>query len=394
MTAKTTNGPCEAVIVGAGIAGITCALKLQEAGVRYTVVSPDIGGRIVHEADTGMNYGAVFYMQGYTYAKQILAPAQKVLPSYFDLECHRTLGRGYGVASGPILGSAGQLLHFMGYLKNTFGPHYAAYKKACETTEVSQAIAADPYIDGLFRMTADEFIQREKFPKVAQALVSQFVHACTGASIHTLNALDYLVCAMGLVDTAMRFSFDPDETKRQLQAGGEVLVAKAEAVQRDDRSGKWIVACSDGSTLQAPNLVMAADAHETRRLIAPIVGDYEIRECSELHAYRVVGKVKDDYAHHALHLFDESIPLIEIGKHDDGSYEVFTCTPMDMGVFFDEFEVTRRVDWPHALYTHPSIVLDQCLGNGLYRCGDHNALGLEPSAISGVFVANKISGAA
>lgn len=394
MTGNETGTQPRAIIVGAGIAGMTCALKLREAGVRYALVSPDIGGRIVHEAETGMNYGAVFFMQGYTYAKEILAPAQKVLPSYFDLECHQELGRGYGVASPQILGSAGQLLHFMGYLKNTFGPEYARYKKACETTEVSRAISTNRYIDGLFHMTADKLIEQEGFPKAAMALVSQFVHACTGASVHTLNALDYLVCAMGLVDTAMRFSFDAEEMKSQLERGGEVVKGRVAAVERDAGAGTWTVTCEDGRKLSAPNLVMAADAHETRRLISPIVGDYEIRECSELHAYRVVGKVKDAYAHHDLHLFDESIPLIEIGRHEDGSYEVFTCKPLDMGIFFDEFEVTRRVDWPHALYTHPSIILDQCLGDGLYRCGDHNALGLEPAAISGVYVANKISGVA
>jgi hypothetical protein len=47
-----------------------------------------------------------------------------------------------------------------------------------------------------------------------------------------------------------------------------------------------------------------------------------------------------------------------------------------------------------ALFTNPSIVLDQDLGPNLYMAGDHNGLGMEPAAISGIYAANRILGVA
>lgn len=389
MANPDANDGGKAIIVGAGIAGITCALELQKAGIPYTIVSPDIGGRIDYEEEWKMNFGAVFFMKGYEHAKQILKPGKPVLPSYLDLECHYELGRGFGVLSTDVLSSAPELVHFMIYLKKTFAPHYKDFKRACEVQEVSDAIAADPYIASLFAMKATELIENERFPKAAKTVVSQFVHACTGSYIDTLNALDYLNCAMGLIDTAMRFTFDPAEMLVRLEnAGDSVVLDRAKSIEKN--TGGWRVCTERGESFEAPNLVLAAPANVTKELLVPVIGDYEIRNASSLYAYKVAGKIKGDYAHHKLHLFDQNLPLINIGARPDGAYEVFTCKPLDMALFFDEYEVLHQKAWEHALFTNPSVIIDQDLGDGLYRIGDHNALGLEPAAISGVFAANKI----
>lgn len=378
------------IIVGAGMAGMSCALKLKESGRPYTIVSPNIGGRVCYLTQYEMNFGAVFTMRGYKHARKILTPDKPVLPTYLDLECHKVLGRGYGVTSSAMVGAAPEIARFMKYLTDTFKPHYEKFKQSCEIMEVREALAADSYMSSLLAMSADELIVKERFPKAADVLVSQFVHACTGSSIHDLNALDYLNCAMGLVDTAERFTFDSHAMLKKLEDGGRVLLESAAKVEKIE--GGWRVTTEGGTQLEAENLVMTSPADVTRDLLAPIVGDYEIRNASQLYAYKVRGRIRPAYAAHKLHLFDESIPLINIGARPDGAYEVFTCEPLDMGLFFREYEIEKRVDWPKALFTNPSIIIDQCLGDGLYRAGDHNALGMEPAAISGVFVANRILG--
>lgn len=383
---------CQTLIVGGGCAGLTCALKLREAGEPFVLLSKDIGGRIRYLDEYDMNFGAVFFMQGYRHAKELLVPGKLVLPSLFDLECHLQLGRGYGVLSRPVIGAAPQLLGFLNYLKKTFQPRYEAFKLTCETVEMTEAIERDPYIKGLFETSAEQFIQDEGFPKAARALVSQFVHACTGSRIGTLNALDYLNCAMGIIDASTRFRFDAEEVRAQLSCEkGRVVDGEVARIERGERR-RWAAIDAEGRRWEADNLVLATPADVAQRLLGEACGPYEIRKASELHAYKVEGTIKQDYAGHALHLFDESIPLINIAARDDGAYEVFTCTPLDMDIFFEDYEVLHREDWPQALFTNPSIVLEQDLGEGLYRIGDHNALGLEPAAISGVFAANRILG--
>jgi hypothetical protein len=379
----------QTIIVGGGIAGITCALKLKEAGVRYLLISENIGGRICYKPEYAMNFGAVFYMQGYRNTREILVPGKPVLPSYFDLGCHSQLDQVYGVISGPILGAAPQLLKILGYLKNTFKPHYESFKKNCETMEMREAMEADSYISDLFRKSATDFISELGFEKAAKALVSQFVYACTGTAIKTLNALDYCNCAMGLIDTAMRFTFDSALMQEQLASdGGEVEIATVSSVNKS--ADGWGVVTNSGNRYEADSLVLATPAYITKELLEEVHPLGEIRNASKLYAHKVKGKLKPAYARHKLHLFDEGLPLINIGVREDGAYEVFTCEKLDMGLFFEEYEIIYEKDWDQALYTNPSLVLDQCLGDSLYMCGDHNALGLEPAAVSGLFVANKI----
>lgn len=381
---------CETVIVGGGIAGLTCALHLRNAGKPFVLVSENIGGRICYLSEYDMNFGAVFFMQGYTHAKEFLTAGKPVLSSYFDLECHLSLGRGYGVLSSEILGCVPGVLGYLKYLKSTFKPHYEAFKLACETEEVIDAMEADPYIQQLFNTNADEFLASNRFEKAARVLVSQFVYACTGSPISTLNALDYLNCSLGLIDDATRFSFNPVEVQQQLTSEVSTVVSGTATSVGRGSCKRWKVELEDGSWLEADNLVLATPADVTQQLLEETQGVYAIREASELHAYKVTGNIREEYSHHGLHLFDQSIPLINIGARPDGAYEVFTCKELDMSMFFEEYEVVHQQDWPRALFTHPSIVLKQDLGEGLYRIGDHNALGLEPAAISGVFAANRI----
>jgi uncharacterized FAD-dependent dehydrogenase len=48
------------------------------------------------------------------------------------------------------------------------------------------------------------------------------------------------------------------------------------------------------------------------------------------------------------------------------------------------------VSWEKAMYVQGSAYLEQEFKKNLFIAGDHNGLGLEPAAISGIFAANKI----
>ena len=63
---------------------------------------------------------------------------------------------------------------------------------------------------------------------------------------------------------------------------------------------------------------------------------------------------------------------------------------LDLAAYFDTHTVRWLQEWPQAIYTHPAIVLEQDLGDGLFLAGDHNGMGMEPAAISGIYAANRI----
>ncbi len=46
--------------------------------------------------------------------------------------------------------------------------------------------------------------------------------------------------------------------------------------------------------------------------------------------------------------------------------------------------------WDKAMYVYGDAYMEQTYGERLYIAGDHNGLGLEPTALSGVYAANMI----
>lgn len=104
--------------------------------------------------------------------------------------------------------------------------------------------------------------------------------------------------------------------------------------------------------------------------------------------------LKARYRNHIVHIFADDIPIIFVARRKEGEYEVFTEREIDLGEYFGAHRVVERVHWPKALFTNPNIVLDQDLAENLYMAGDHNGVGMEPAAISGIYAANRIIGAA
>jgi len=124
--------------------------------------------------------------------------------------------------------------------------------------------------------------------------------------------------------------------------------------------------------------------------VKPVVKIPQIRNASVLWAYLVRGTMKPRYQKAVVHIFADGIPIIFTRKRTESEWEVFTEKEIDMAEYFDQYEIVESVLWPKALFTNPNIVLDQDLADNLYMAGDHNGLGMEPAAISGIYAANRI----
>lgn len=398
----------ETIIVGAGAAGMNAALKLQESDREYLLLSADIGGRIHNDEVRRMNYGAVFYFGTYKnmLASDLLIPGPDVLPSLTDGCCWRDSVHHHTALSPKTGSDAPSLLKYMQWMREEFIPRYTTFKDNCEVMEVQRALEQDPLINQLYHETAEEMIERMGFGPIADDLVSMFAHACTGTKIRDLSALDYLntvqpltmkIPPLELMFDLKRFDFDHEAVQKRLSQGsGTVeidLVTKVEKIE-----GGWAVETEGGKRYACEWLVMATPAVDTQRLLAPVpeVPDFEIREASQLYGYLIHGQIKQQYTHHSLHIFNDQIPIIYIARRFDGDYEVFTeidfVEHRMFRNYFDDWEVVGSKYWSHALYTHPNLVLPQNMAEGLIMAGDHNGLGMEPAAISGIYAANKIMG--
>jgi glycine/D-amino acid oxidase-like deaminating enzyme len=370
----------DAVIVGAGSAGLSCAHRLQDAGADFRIVSDTLGGRIAYDPEQRVNFGAYFVMANYRHASRLVRRGTWINP--FSCRFHDGHGGSYATVSGHTLAESPELARFAVMMAG-FMRHYARYKKNCESMSQREAMEADPYIGRLFRQPAEEFIGEHRLGKVAEDYISEFSYACTGVALDSITALDFCNVSQGLVLPIHRFSFDADGERARL--GGHLVEDTVTGHAED--GGVHEVTCAGGRKIQARNIVFATPAVVT----AKFLGLGEIRGTCQLYVDHVRGRLRLGLDGEQMNLFPSSSPVIFTARQDDGSYLVYSRVPaIDLGELFTEHELIGRREWEKAMYVSGRAYVEQQYGPSTYVAGDHNGLGLEPAAISGSYAARQI----
>lgn len=370
----------DAVVVGAGSAGLSCAHTLQEAGADFVVVSDTLGGRLAYDPGSKVNFGAYFVMSNYHHARQLVRRETRINP----LSCRFHDGRG---GSFPTL-SAHTLRRSPGFVAfaaamATFIRHYARYKTNCERMSQREAMELDPYIEKLFRQPASEFIAQHHLGTVAEDYVSKFSYACTGVDLDSITALDFCNVSQGLVVPIHRFSFDAAAERARLGAH----LVEATVTAHVEQDGVHEVTCSDGQVIRARTIVFATPASVTAQFLE--LG--EIREACRLYVDHVRGTIRPGLDGEQMNLFPFTSPVIFTAVQDDGTYLVYARErEIDLGDLFTEHTVIARREWEKAMYVSGRAYVEQQYGPTTFVAGDHNGLGLEPTAISGVYAARQV----
>lgn len=369
----------DAVVVGAGSAGLSCARKLIEGGADVLVVSDTIGGRLAYNPTSGVNFGAYFVMSNYTNARKLVTRKTRINP----LSCRFHDGdTSFATLSGH---TARRSLGFgtFGVVMARFMRHYAAYKKNCEYMSQREALELDPYIARLFVQPASEFIAAHRLGAVAQDYVSKFSYACTGVDLDSITALDFCNVSQGLVIPIHRFAFDE---KAELARFGDRFVRDTVTAHAAD-DGVHTLVTAGGQTIQARNVVFATPAAVTAELLD--LGD--IRQSCQLYVEHVRGRLRPGLDTEQMNLFPFTSPIVFTAIQDDGTYLVYSREPeVDRDALFVQHELLERRDWDKAMYVSGRAYVEQQYGDSTYVAGDHNGLGLEPAAISGVYAARQI----
>jgi glycine/D-amino acid oxidase-like deaminating enzyme len=370
----------EAVIVGAGSAGLSCAHTLQRAGADYVVVSEDLGGRLAYDPAQRVNFGAYFVMANYHHARRLVTRRTRIDP--FSCRFHDGRGGSFPSVSGHTARRAPGFAAF-GVIMANFIRHYESFKKNCEYMSQREAMELDPYIGKLFAQPAAQFIADHHLGRVSADYISKFSYACTGVDLESINALNFCNVSQGLVLPIHRFSFDAVAERAHL---GTHLVDGT--VTRHDQVGALHkVRLADGQTIQARNVVFATPPAVTATFLE--LG--KIRDTCQLYVDHVRGRLRPGLTGEQMNLFPFTSPVIFTAVQDDGTYLVYTrVKEFDLGELFVEHELIGRREWDKAMYVSGDAYVEQQYGDSTYVAGDHNGLGLEPPAISGVYAARQI----
>lgn len=372
----------ETLIIGGGIAGMSCARELRARGHDVAIVTEELGGRVCYDPELQSNFGAVFYMENYKNAKKLLDENAAMSVKLSDLMLHSSEDKVFRGNSLTMLRSLPQMAKFLRFMKREFIPEYSAYKSMCETVPVIEAMDRHPQIKKYFMMQASTLIDDLGIGKICDNFISKFAYACTGSRINELNALDFLNVSQGVVMPIYDFKFDADRFKESLN--GHVYLDTVSGIEKADAG--WKVTTESGALYSCRFLVVATSGLVTQRLL----NIEKVRQPTRLVSYLVEGTPRGQIADAPAHYFGDEFDIIAINAREDGRFNVYTREPIDLGKYFQDPEVIYSRDWSEALFTVGRTIQPQDWDENLWIAGDINGLGLEPASISGVYAANRI----
>ena len=370
----------DAIIIGAGAAGLSCAHRLMETNADFVIVADTIGGRTVYDKAQKVNFGTYFVMSNYDNSAKLVTRRTRINPlscRFFDED-----GTSYKTLSANTLRKTPGFIAFAAAMA-TFMRHYKTFKKNCEYMSQRDAMALDPYIQRLYDETANSFIRRHRIGGAAKDYISKFSYACTGVDVDAINALDFCNVTQGLIVPIHRFEFDAEAHRARL---GDHYIADL-VTSHEEADGIHTVRTEGGQELKSRNIVFATPAADTARLL----GIDGIRGTSLLYVEHIRGTLKPLYAREQMNLFPFSNPVIFTAVQDDGTYLVYSREEsIDRDKYFIAHELIDSKLWEKAEYVVGNAYIEQQYGTSTYVAGDHNGLGLEPAAISGIYAANQI----
>jgi len=370
------------IIVGGGIAGLSCAMRLMERGEEFLLVTDLLGGRIRYSAEKNVNYGAYFVMSNYKYASRIVNRDKRINP--LDACFHNDEKTCFSTLSLHTLANLPGFIRFLSALME-FRKHYEVFKERCLGIPQKEALSRDPYLERLYYLPAADFIREKRIQKVAADYVAKFAYACTAADIDTITAFDFLNVSLGMVLPIYQLKFNHKAIAEKL---GRHLIFDTISQIAPSSEG-YVLTGKSGKTYLARNIVLATPASVTQNLLnLP-----EIRKACQIYVHHIKAVLKPQYRKRSLNLFPSASEFSLIAKQQDGTYLIYARKKdADLSKLCLEYEIIGSQDWDQAMYVYGNEYLEQTWGEGLYIAGDHNGLGLEPSAISGIYAANQIIG--
>lgn len=373
MQAKT-------IIIGGGMAGMSCALRLKAYNRPFILITDRLGGRVLYDPERKENYGALFVMQNYHYARKILTTGRWINTT--KVMFHSNHSKRFATLSRETLSCLPSLLRFVKELL-IFFPHYERFKRNCLRMPIQEALKLDPFMQAIFDKPAGEFVAEKNLRQAVDSFVGKFIFACTLTSYDKISTLDFLNVSLGLVLPVYLFSFDENRMRKILEQ--ELVLDAAVSVTRKKQG--YEIKTHSGQTYKAEHVVMATPAAVTSELL----GIPAIRGVSRCYTFHIKGRPKSIYAEKMWNLFSNEYTASALVVNWDGTYMLYTRTPdANLDEYFDTHELIGRFDWDKAMYVHGGEFLAERYDEHLLIAGDHNGLGLEPASVSGTHAANQI----
>ncbi|CAB5135809.1 hypothetical protein D3OALGB2SA_3924 [Olavius algarvensis associated proteobacterium Delta 3] len=254
----------DVVIIGGGIAGLSCARRLNTEGIPFTVLeaSDRIGGRVKTDRHDGflLDHGFQVLQTAYPEAKRVLDYRQLDLHAFAPGAMFQIAGRRFTVAD-PLRRPRDVI--------GTITAPIGTFVDRIRLARLTHRVTTEGFED-LFQQpesTAMQFLQAEGFSKtmIARFFVPFFGGVCLDPEIRASSrVLQYVLRMFAQGDVALP-AMGMEQIPRQLASDlpAEILRTNVRVRQIADNA----VTMEDGSVLSPRAIVVATEGPEADRLL-------------------------------------------------------------------------------------------------------------------------------
>lgn len=374
----------ETVVLGGGVAGLSCARKLAAEGREVMLLTDRLGGRM-HVSRAGMNLGAAYVTPDYRHVGAFVDQAERIYLHdcrFWDRDRFITVYDPHNLVcrAKSLARLYAWVIHFRHRLNRM--------RDRCVHMCQREAMLADPLLRELVEMNAVDFVRREGLEELTEVFCGPLFASTLFVDWYDANAFYYLANLFVIV--LPTFTADFANTAQRMVRGIEDRVVMERVVAVDEGRAGWEVRSETGRTVAATNLVVAAPTRNVDGLVDVPNTSRNIPFCTVI----ARGTRRESYHPGAVvFLRAEDHAIRCLWPQRDGSDIIYSPTAApDLSQYYSDYVIEEAVQWKTAVQLADAKWRPLNPRDRLFTIGDHNICGLEDSFLTGVFAANRIAG--
>ena len=244
-------------------------------------------------------------------------------------------------------------------------------------------IEADPFLYDLYRTDAINYLRNANLVDLQDGLINPIVWGTALVDIREISACSMLFLLLILIHPTWEFDFDPSRLISTF--ADRWIQQEVGSIQRFQR--QWEVETRDGQQYLAANIVVALPIETSIKLLRL---EWQVNKPLISWMLHVNGTPKPRFAKDRYIVLAPYGKDVIIARQADDSWIVHSRNPeIDLAYYFSRWEVIERREWRPAFYIGKELI-DCRIDEGAYVIGDHNAVSMEDSWITGMYAANQI----
>ncbi len=368
----------DTIIIGGGVAGLGCARKLFNSGEDFSLITENIGGRILTSKDNNVNYGAYYLTRDYKNIKKYVQIGRKLTPLTIHFhKKHHT----YSIFNKRLITHFLQLIRLIFLLKK-FRKQYEIFKTECENKPQKEVLKNNPFLFKLYNQNAEKLLQEYKIKELVDDYMSEVLHGTTFLPIKKLNGFTFLHFALPLIVSIYEFKFLKhkiiDGFKRKIINDSVISISQVKDNYKVETKNKIYT---------AKNVVLATPPHISAKLLK----FKKIKKPVNAHMFHIDGTLKNNWKECEANLFSDNNRMFAIVHQPNNTYLFYSLgNKPNFNIYFSKYKIIKHHFWNPAFNLLGHELWDCEIKKNLFLIGDHNICGLEDSYITGIYAANKI----